>query len=98
MALVLRAQFLLGFTAFFYPKYSKGARDTLLPYHQFLGRATFLLGLATMAVRARNCMLYILPSCGLPFAGAFLRKLLWSSARGGTAACAFAPTAGRTGS
>lgn len=49
-------QFLLGVSGFFYPKFSKGAREALLPWHQFLGRATFVLGLATMAVRAQNSL------------------------------------------
>ncbi len=44
-------QFLLGAAAFLWPKFSKSARETLVPYHMFLGRATFIAGLATMAVR-----------------------------------------------
>ncbi|CAL8471335.1 g10877 [Coccomyxa elongata] len=45
----LGLQFILGFTGFLYPKYSKANRESLAPYHIFLGRATFILGLATMA-------------------------------------------------
>lgn len=43
-------QFILGFTGFLYPGYSKAHRDALSPWHVFLGRITFTLGLATMAV------------------------------------------------
>ncbi len=50
-------QFFLGAAAFLWPKFSKSARETLVPYHMFLGRATFIAGLATMAVRSKfsNC-------------------------------------------
>jgi len=47
---VLLMQFILGFLAFAYPTFSKNKREQLAPYHQFLGRATFVMGLATMAV------------------------------------------------
>jgi hypothetical protein len=51
----LLVQFLLGFTGFLYPKYSKNKREELAPWHIFLGRATFVLGLATMAVGSAVC-------------------------------------------
>ena len=44
-------QFLLGAAGFLWPKFSKSGREVLAPYHVFLGRATFIVGLATMAVR-----------------------------------------------
>lgn len=44
-------QFILGAVGFLYPKFSKSGRELLSPYHVFLGRATFIVGLATMAVR-----------------------------------------------
>lgn len=44
-------QFILGAVGFLYPKFSKSGRELLAPYHVFLGRATFIVGLATMAVR-----------------------------------------------
>ncbi len=46
------AQFLLGFSAYFWPGFHKNNKEALLPWHHFLGRATFVLGLAAMAVRA----------------------------------------------
>ena len=50
-------QFILGAAAFLWPKFSKSARETLVPYHMFLGRATFIAGLATMAVRSKSLSL-----------------------------------------
>ena len=51
-------QFILGMAGFLWPKFSKSARETLAPYHVFLGRATFIAGLATMAVRASPSILF----------------------------------------
>lgn len=46
------AQFILGFVGFLWPKFGKGSREALAPFHVFFGRATFIMGLATMAVSA----------------------------------------------
>ena len=43
-------QFILGMAGFLWPKFSQSSREVLAPYHVFLGRATFIVGLATMAV------------------------------------------------
>lgn len=43
-------QAILGFTGFLYPTFSKSNREALAPWHMFLGRTTFIMGLATMAV------------------------------------------------
>ena len=44
-------QFVLGAAGFLWPKFSQSSREVLVPYHMFLGRATFIAGLATMAVQ-----------------------------------------------
>ena len=43
-------QFLFGFAAFLWPKYSAARRAQSAPIHHFAGRCVFVLGLATMAV------------------------------------------------
>lgn len=43
-------QFILGLTGFLYPTFSKANREALAPWHVFLGRATFIMGLTTMTV------------------------------------------------
>ncbi|KAK9918139.1 hypothetical protein WJX75_001570 [Coccomyxa subellipsoidea] len=48
--ILLGLQAILGFTGFLYPTFSKSNREALAPWHMFLGRATFIMGLATMAV------------------------------------------------
>eukprot|EP00744_Colponema_vietnamica_P000128 GILI01000242.1.p1 GENE.GILI01000242.1~~GILI01000242.1.p1 ORF type:complete len:267 (+),score=75.69 GILI01000242.1:123-923(+) len=39
-------QFLLGFVGFFWPKFSDNGRKNLSPWHVFLGKVTFVFGLA----------------------------------------------------
>jgi len=52
-----RAQFTLGFGAYLYPQVAKRHREALSPLHTYLGKATFVAGLANMAVRrpAKTC-------------------------------------------
>ena len=45
------AQFTLGFGAYLYPTVAKRHREALGPLHTYLGKATFVAGLANMAVR-----------------------------------------------
>ena len=47
----LAPQFIFGFAAFLFPKYSAARRAQVAPLHHFAGRSVFVLGLATMAVR-----------------------------------------------
>ena len=51
-------QFILGAAGFLWPKFGKASREALVPYHMFLGRATFIVGLATMAVRASSASMF----------------------------------------
>ena len=44
------AQFTLGFGAYLYPTVAKRHREALGPLHTYLGKATFVAGLANMAV------------------------------------------------
>ena len=46
------AQFTLGFGAYLYPTVAKRHREALGPLHTYLGKATFVAGLANMAVRS----------------------------------------------
>ena len=48
----LKLQYLVGLGGFLYPKLSSRQRAALSPLHMYLGRATFVLGLSTMAVNA----------------------------------------------
>jgi len=43
-------QYILGLTAYLWPRWQPPARQALTPYHRFLGLMTFFVGLATMAV------------------------------------------------
>ena len=43
-------QFTLGFGAYLYPTVAKRHREALGPLHTYLGKATFIAGLANMAV------------------------------------------------
>ena len=49
------AQFTLGFGAYLYPTVAKRHREALGPLHTYLGKATFVAGLANMAVRSSPC-------------------------------------------
>lgn len=48
-------QFIAGIAAFLYPQVSTGLRVQLAPYHMFLGRTVYVLGLANMCVSAPTC-------------------------------------------
>lgn len=45
---------ILGFASYVYPKTSLSHRVTLGPVHRFLGMSSWLIGLATMAVRSHE--------------------------------------------
>lgn len=60
-------QFLLGFYVFLFPKLSLRHRRAMSPIHMYLGRATFVAGLATMAVGTVSSFKYVhgIPGCAV---------------------------------
>lgn len=46
-------QYAVGFAAYLFPKFALANRRALGPLHIFLGKSIFVLGIATMMVRAK---------------------------------------------
>ncbi|KAK9827640.1 hypothetical protein WJX81_002123 [Elliptochloris bilobata] len=65
-------QFFLGFGAYLYPTVAKRHREALGPLHTYLGKATFVAGLANMAVGIQEKTAFVVQGKGL--SGAALYK------------------------
>jgi len=55
------AQYVLGFTSFFFPKFSESTRRAFLPYHKYVGLCLYFMTLLTLATGVMDRMSGVTP-------------------------------------